>query len=502
MLRLFMTALTVAIIACRPVHQVSTTEAATAAASAGCSLGIVGGGIAGLYTAYKLGPRLGARICLFEKEARLGGRIFDTTREADQVDGPFIAVGARRVMSGQTDLLKLAAELGIPLERPAPMHELIYARGMYSFIRDEFIAVYPGLPVDRSRGHLDEQLFEKLFQSPERARIDQYPTWRAYVLKVLGQSALDFLHDTSRFRADIDYELSARGYLEYLEQETKEGVLCPNGACMALYPVGGMSAYVRALAERVRGFGVRVYTAEPVTEVADQGEAGFTLTTPNRQVTARNLVIAVPPAAFPKITGTITGAIRAMPQFQAIVPIRVTTVAQWYDAPWWRQAVASDGKSFWRAWTTKSCINSIEIPLERYAARQYVIRAVYNDGPACAAHLASLARKGGGALESEIDRGLKHLFANNGLTAPVTIPRPLKTVFWDWPDGWHYLRAGAPYSGADMMRWAVQPLPGKSVALVGEAFNPQRSAWVDAAIKSADHYLGAYWRQTAPIETY
>jgi hypothetical protein len=54
-----------------------------------------------------------------------------------------------------------------------------------------------------------------------------------------------------------------------------------------------------------------------------------------------------------------------------------------------------------------------------------------------------------------------------------------------WPAGWYWLRAGSPYTNADIAKWAVAPLDGERISLVGESYNPQRSTWSDGAIKSS-----------------
>ena len=42
-----------------------------------CEVAIVGGGAGGLHTAFRLAPELKSGVCLFEREATLGGRILD-----------------------------------------------------------------------------------------------------------------------------------------------------------------------------------------------------------------------------------------------------------------------------------------------------------------------------------------------------------------------------------------------------------------------------------------
>lgn len=461
---------------------------AAAEASADCDIAIVGGGVAGLHTALRLGPRHGSRVSLFEQDERLGGRVFDIPPSAEQTSGPFIQLGARRIMDGQQVLLQLAQELGIPLQKPQMLEELGFTRGMYATHNDDFIRVFPGLDVDRGRGGYETQLYERLLKGPERARVDSYPNLRAYAEKVIGKEGCAFLHDTYRFRADHEYDLNAKAYLDYLDEENDAGAICPSGHCQSLYPVGGMSAYTRGMEQHARACGVQIHLCEPVLSIAKTA-AGYLLKTPRRAITARSLVIALPPVALRQLHGALLDSIRAQPEFQALVGVRVTTITQWYEQPWWRGIVTANGRHVWRAWTTGHCINSVEIPLEDYAAAQNAIRVVYNDQSDCADKWARLAQGPLEALEKEVAIGLNHLFANNQVTRPVTIGPPSKTVFCEWPDGWYYLRAGNAFNNRDIYRWAVQPLPGEDIALVSDGYNPQRSGWADAAYKSSIHYL-------------
>jgi hypothetical protein len=71
----------------------------------------------------------------------------------------------------------------------------------------------------------------------------------------------------------------------------------------------------------------------------------------------------------------------------------------------------------------------------------------------------------------------------------IAVPKALKTHVQVWPWAWHYLRAGATHTNAQIAEWALEPLPGESVALVGEAYFPNRSGWSDGAYKSSIRLL-------------
>jgi len=456
-----------------PVHSFSATD---------CEISIVGGGPAGLYMAYQLGPIYHDKVCLFEKESRLGGRIYDISKNSQSEQGPLIAVGGRRVMEGQEVLFKLAKDLDLELEKPDLEAELIFARGLYSTNPDDFVVLYPGVEFDQTKGDAPTQLLQRLLDSEQRKRIDQYGDFKSYVTSVLGQSGYEYLRDMSRFRSDYEYALSARAYLEFLEEDI-------NVCCVASYPVGGMSAFVRGLARKARESGVRIYQEEPVASINKDGKH-YLLTTSKRSVHSQRVVITVPPKAFDHVQGDIARAVQSQAQYKSLVGVSVVTIAQWYEKPWWLGIRGvKDDKKVWRAWTTDSCINSIEIPQEQYAASQNVIRSVYSDRLECVEKWRNLAAQGAAPLEHEVKKGLEHLFVNNGVTRHVEIGEPSKTVYWEWPDAWYYIRAGFPFSTRDIFNWAVQPLANENIAMAGESYNPQRSTWSDGAYKSAIHLL-------------
>src|SRR4029079_19438392 len=51
-----------------------------------CDIVVVGGGAGGLHTAFRLGETMGPKVCLFEKENQLGGRIKDVQLDETRPD--------------------------------------------------------------------------------------------------------------------------------------------------------------------------------------------------------------------------------------------------------------------------------------------------------------------------------------------------------------------------------------------------------------------------------
>jgi hypothetical protein len=451
-----------------------------------CDVAIVGGGAGGLHTAFRLAPTMGAKVCLFEKEAALGGRIHDIPMNEGDPQSPVFGTGARRVMEGQTVLFDLATELNLTLETPGLTIDQVNARGTFAFGKDAFAPLYPTMTLDPDGNDHESYLYDALRFGPTRAMATSYADFRAYIRDTVGEESFQFLHDMSRFRADFEYPLDARGYLDYLDEEWD---VC----CTPSYPVGGMSAFIRGMEAKAVADGARLFTGEPVARISRAG-SGYELVTSKHTVRAGKVVIAVPPEGLEHIHGDVAEAIKAQPEYQAIIAVRVVTVTQWWPEAWWEQVKdPSDPAAghVWRAWTTEQCLNFIEIPLEPYAVNQKVTRTVYDDDLNCVLFWEELAKQGTGAVEAEIQRELEALFLDNGATVPATftIPKPLKTHVQVWPAAWHWIRAGAPFTNADVFAWAVEPLAGEDVALVGEAYNPQRSGWSDGAYKSSINLL-------------
>ncbi len=459
-----------------------------------CEVAIIGGGPGGLHTAFRLGPTQGKNVCLIEKEGELGGRIHDVALDEKDPSSPRVGVGARRVMETQEVLFSLATELGITMEKPPLTADLIGARGKYAFAKDDLRSQYTNLRMQQDLSvDYETWLYDVLRKGPGRASIGSAVDLRSYVRSNAGLAGYDFLRDMSRFRADFEYPLDARGYMDYLDEEWD---VC----CQASYPVGGMSTFIRGMEKKATESGVRMYKSQAVTRiernskgsryrVRSQGQGGAG-GAKNLVVNANRLVIAVSPYWLQQIDGDIANDIKARSEFQQITGVRVVTITQWWPEAWWAQIKdpnrASDN-NVWRAWTTDLCLNFIEIPQEPYAAAGKVTRTVYDDDIRCVQFWEDLAKQGMPKLEAELLAQLNKLFNGNGASTPasVTIPKPLKTHMHVWPDAWHWLSASATLTNSDLVNWAVQPLNGEEVGLVGEAYYVNRSGWSDGAYKSS-----------------
>lgn len=456
----------------------------------GCDIAIIGAGVGGLHTAYRLAPQHGNKVCVFEKEDRIGGRLYDIGKTPeDEAAGLVVGNGGRRIVETQSVLFALAKELEISYDTPDTGADIIFAKGMYGTSTDDFAKLYPGLKYDPIKPDIETQLLKQLIDSPERMKIAAYANFAAYAKAVVGDAGFEYLHDMSRFRGDFEYPLSASAYVDFLAEEID---VC----CKTSYPKGGMTSFPKKMAARAEAAGVRIFTGEAVNAI-DKSADGYALTTTKRTVATKQVIVTVTPNSMSHIGGTVSDQIKATEQFKSLVGIKVTVINQWFDTPWWKEIKTADGRGIWRAYTTAdaskkdgSCIGFVEIPPEKYVANANVIRVVYNDQKECADAWSQLnANKNDAERDRRLHEGLVLLFSRNGITTPVTIPPAVKTTYWEWPDGWHWITAGSTFSNADIFAWALEPLPGEDVALVGESYNPQRSTWSDGAYKSSIHLL-------------
>src|SRR5262249_20273858 len=150
-------------------------------------------------------------------------------------------------------LFNLASELGMTLEKPPLLNDLIEARGKTAFVKDDLLTQYPAIQPDMDPTRDQETYFyDTLRKGAERAKVTSYSDFRTYIQKVITGEGYEFLRDMSRFRADFEYPLDARGYLDYLDEEWD---VC----CQPSYPVGGMSSFIRNMEAKASAAGVRIF---------------------------------------------------------------------------------------------------------------------------------------------------------------------------------------------------------------------------------------------------
>jgi hypothetical protein len=519
----------------------SAGAAGTSAGSAGsaggtaapleCDVVIVGAGPAGLHTAYKLTNPSGggavagvsdpSKVCLFEKNDRIGGRIRDVQFGATAAD--VTGTGAYRMYDNHY-AFTLATELGVTTVAPVSFSNLRALQdpgGMsgqfFGYSGDAFKAAY-------SQTINDDDMWVKLLcgdQVPKDAA--KHPDYQAiaglsakstldYVTEVLGVMGAQYFFDQNRFRADFTADVDAIGYLEY-------GAIDWYGAGAVRYPIPGHSGILNKMREAFEAKGGKLFLSEAVASIDTVSDGTFTVKTAAHDVAAKQVVIATEHGALKKITGDVMTTVTAAKEYQNVTSAKSMQVTHKWDKAWWKgdlrypdmskvmgDPLASDAAPILRADTTIRpdgyCINSIEMPFTDHHDSLMVTRTAYSDQRECVDKNLTLYGAGGtageNALNDELKRSLRILFPAI-FDSSSNEPQIVQTDVNTHPEAWYYLKTGAGVAGVTnktLFDWSVQPVADKKLYLVGDAWYTLGSGWSNAAYISSLRVLNTHFGMT------
>jgi oxygen-dependent protoporphyrinogen oxidase len=239
---------------------------------------VVGGGIAGLAAARRLGSA-GVDVTVFEAAARPGG-VLGTSRQ----DGFLREHAATAVLAAPGGLHELAAELGVEMQAASPA-----AKQRWIWI-DGALRALPRGPVDFLKSDLLTWRGKlALLGEPFRARRDAAQAGDQsvydFAVRRLGPEAARALvapFVTGVYAADAHDVSLASGFPAFAELDARGGLVRGmlfgrrsrrgRGPRGLFAPAGGMQAIVDALAAAL---GARVKLSSPVASIAPQGGGVF-----------------------------------------------------------------------------------------------------------------------------------------------------------------------------------------------------------------------------------
>ncbi len=505
----------------------ATSVAALAVAPAACAFertedgaldtAVIGGGIAGLYAAWRLanGPVPADKIAVFEATDRIGGRLLSVNMPG--TSGLVAEFGGMRYLTSQRIITSLVSHLGIDV-RPFPMggpENLIYLRGKhwtaadyarpgaipYALASDEAGDDPTALTVRAIRDLVPdgETLTPEKWSTVKRQLVldgrplSDWGFWN-FLNRNLSYEAVMLIDDGGGY-SSIPRDWNAAEALPWLLAD-----FANNPEYKTI--VKGMSALPDGLAAALRGNGTAVNSGHRLdslrtpTDGGDVHELVFTTANGQHRVKARRVILAIPQRAIQRMPDCPALKTSAVSRLLATItprPLAKAFVA--HPEPWWRSLGLSSG----RAVTDMPARQLFYFGTEpgRPAGFTGAATMAYFDGPAIDfwSGLRQLEQPNAAGFTILDPRGpmatelLRQIVAVHDLKQTPTIA---SAGFVNWGDepyvsGWHTWNQG-------VKSWEVMPavrtaIPGTALHIVGEAWSTDQG-WVEGALETVEALLG------------
>lgn len=396
-------------------------------------IGIIGGGIAGLYAARQL-LRNGYEVTIFEKNKDLGGRVCTAYKDDISYEG-----GAGRFHSGHRRLMKLLKEYNLH-------NEVVPNQKQRLFMKD-------GKAVDYDLNSRIEKLVKHGAQKSKTYL--QQRTLLAFMFEVMSPSEVEDMIHAFGYVSEFD-TCNAYDSLRVFQKEFRDTI-----DYFSLK--GGLSTLIEALKRELTSS--TVLTATIVDNI--QRRNGVTYVYAGKQQwTFDACIICVTRNALKNMKG-----VQSNPHVQDLIATSISRPLHRIYA----QFPTTKGKSWFTNLpriTTNNLLGYI-IPIN---AAHGIIMISYTDGQI--ARLWNYLRKND-VLQSSIMMHLRQLFPKR------TIPEPLWVDSWYWDEGAHYWQLTKSNAYKKYVP-TKEELESFGYVLGGEVVSPNHQAWIEGALESID----------------
>jgi len=428
---------------------------------------IVGGGIAGLYTAHLL-QKQNQRVIVLEKEKYLGGRILTYSDKYMTVEK-----GGARFSENHRILLELLREVGLdkkiveaspdavfaPADGTPTMYNSIFdfddtpsLHNPFSKLFDILTEFYVNSPTPIAPLIVRVVLAGK-FESKEYliAR-----TFTDFAKQVLTSEEIQHIHDAFGYSTELN-EMNAYDCIALME-----GGLNPRQKFFVLG--GGLSQLINELVAQLNKGERRVFTGSEVRAVTHHTNH-FVIKTKTREYQAINCVFAVPKQALEQLA-FFKHIHKDLDYIKCFPLCRIYCK---FDM--------NNRKNAWIHNLPKITTNNnlrIIIPID---PKNGVIMASYTDHKYADFWLDLYDKVGVKGVNQELVKLYKE-------TLGIDIPSPISTKVFHWGCGVGYWGKGA--DSASLEKTFLQPFAEMSIYVCGEHYSAESQQWIEGALKTAN----------------
>jgi monoamine oxidase len=513
---------------------------------------VVGGGISGVYAAWRLlqGPYEGSaltdlagrenarpRIGLFEVSQRIGGRLLSVKLPGLE-DTP-VELGGMRFLKSHRRVFGLIQHLGLPFKE-LPVSDpnnkaLYYLRGRHfaaeDWKRPEFDPPYRLDRGERARAPASLLIEVALRHANRTDQLRNTGFWNL-LLEELSLEAYQLLREASGYDT-IVHNWSAAEAIPFLLAD-----FAPDAQYLALRD--GFQSLPERLADQFRQSGGAISMGHRLHRIDKQGDGWLRLTFDRlpsdpgegyryRRVAeetvcrARHVILAMPRKALELLhpDSYLFSCQQFETDLQSVLPQPGFKIFAAYRNPWW-----FDQRGIWAGRSVT------DLPVRQcyywhtVKGAPSALMASYNDGESVE-YWSGLAREGpryapnpsvcppgvpipdnimklsaSAALVRELQNQLRELHGLPDLPPGTTdrVPEPYVAVSQNWTQdpfggGWHFWKIGAQAKAIG--RRIRQPIPGTPIYICGEAWSRQQG-WVEGALETADALLEDNLRLAPP----
>lgn len=495
---------------------------------------IIGGGIGGVYSAWRLKQAYPDKnVVVFEFSDRIGGRLLSV--EFDKVPNMKAELGGMRYLPDQHKIVDhLVQVLNLPA-RPFPMgsngdpdglNNYAYFRGIHLLVKE--LSDSKKLPFNlqwQEQGLTPDGIQAKIMRL-------LVPNWQGlsfddwFDVTVFGEELYKYGFWNLFYRV-----LSPDAY-EFLRYGSGYDTNVSNGNAVVLLPTGGdysssnqymtlvngMESLPQALADqfvnKYRGelrLNQRLVAMEREGDdyrltfhptVTDNGKTREIEPVQPQQVLAEHVILAMPRQPLENIAWdgwerkNETAGLTARKMLRSVLKQSALKIFLAYDYAWWKELGMTAGRSISDLPIRQTFYFTAPDETEN-SKRPSLLMASYNDidtipfWKGLEAHEHDALYPGPSGFQASykmVEEVHRQVLELHGLKE---IPRPIAAAYMDWSHapfgaGWHCWKSGIKFN--EVMGEIRQPLPDENVFICGEAYSADQG-WAEGALETAEEML-------------